>query len=139
MPAAQGPIPPPPGFPPPGYFQPAPFELKPSPGLRPFLIVTLAIDVVLFGLLSLFGTIGEYQLISEGQGDVGGLVLWLVFVIPFALAAVALVAVVMRTSWARWVALAAGIAVSLTCLGSVIGIPIIVAASRAPLRKSPAT
>jgi len=90
---------------------------------------------VLFGLLSLLGTIGEYQLLSEGKADVGGVVVWLAFVVPFVLAVVALVAVLRRTAWARWVALAAGIAVTLTCLGSVIGIPIIVAASRAPLRR----
>ena len=134
VPAQQAPMPPPPM--PPGYYQLQPLPpLQPSPGLRPFLIVVLVIDAVLFGLLSLFGTIGEYQLISEGQGDVSGVVLWLVFVIPFVLAVVALVAVLRRTSWARWVALAAGIAVTLTCLGSVVGIPIIVAASRAPLRR----
>ena len=130
-------MPPPPM--PPGYYQLQPLPpLQPSPGLRPFLIVVLVIDAVLFGLLSLFGTIGEYQLISEGQGDVSGVVLWLVFVVPFVLAVVALVAVLRRTAWARWVALAAGIAVTLTCLGSVVGIPIIVAASRAPLRRSSA-
>ena len=134
VPAAQAPMPPPPAAA--LYYQPAPpYELKPSPGLRPFLIVFLAIDVVVFGLLSLFGTLGEAQGMSEGQADLGGVVFWLVFVILFALAVGGLVGVVRRTAWARWVALAAGIGASLTCLGSVIGIPIIVAAARAPIRR----
>ena len=38
-----------------------------------------------------------------------------------------------RQRRARWVALADGIVISLTCLGLVLGIPIIVAAARAPL------
>jgi len=50
------------------------------------------------------------------------------------LAVVALVGVGRRSSWARWVALAAGVAASMTCLGLVIGIPIIVAAARAPIK-----
>ena len=135
VPAPPAAMPPPPPMP--AYYQmPPPVELKPSPGLRPFLIVVLALDAVLFGLLTLFGTIGEYQLISGGRGDAGGVVLWLVFAIPFVLAVVALVAVLKRASWARWVALAAGVAVSLTCLGSGIGIPIVVAAARAPLARA---
>jgi hypothetical protein len=113
---------------------PAPIDLKPSPGLRPFLIVMLAIDAVLAGLMMLFGIAAELQSFSEGQGDAGGVVFWLIFVVLFALAVVGLVGVVRRSPWSRWVALAAGITVSLTCLGSVIGIPIIVAASRAPLK-----
>lgn len=132
-------MPPPPAMPPAYYQMPPPVDLKPSPGLRAFLIVFLALDAVLFGLLTLFGTIGEIQLISEGQADSGGgVVFWFVFAVPFALAVAALVGVVRRSAWARWVALAAGIVVSLTCLGLVLGIPIIVAAARAPLRASPA-
>jgi hypothetical protein len=139
VPAAQAPMPPPPSMPP-GYFQmPPPMEIKPSPGLRTFLIVVLAIDAFLFGLLTVFGTLGEGQNISEGKGDVGGVIFWFVFAIPFALAVAGLVAVIRHTSWARWVALAAGVAATLTCLGSVIGIPIIVAAARAPLRQAAST
>jgi len=113
---------------------PPSFDFAPSPGLRPFLMVALAIDSALTGLLALFGTIGEYQNFSDGQRDVGGVVLWLVFVVLFVLAVVALVGVGRRSSWARWVALAAGVAASLTCLGLVIGIPIIIAAARAPIK-----
>jgi hypothetical protein len=138
VPAAQAPMPPPPGAAP--YYQPAPpFELKPSPGLRPFLIVFLAIDAVLFGLLTIFGALGVSQNYSTGQADAGQLALLAAFGVPFVLAVVALVGVVRRTAWARWVALAAGIGVSLTCLGSVIGIPIIVAATRAPIRRTAPT
>lgn len=139
VPAQQGSMPPPTPAPP--YFQmPAPIEIKPSPGLRPFLIVVLAIDVAITGLLGFAGTIGETQDLQQGSGSAAGIVLWVMFVGLFALAAAALVGVLMRTPWARWVALAAGIGVSFTCLGAVIGIPIIVAAARAPIQRvSPAT
>jgi hypothetical protein len=133
VPAAQAPMPPPPSFAP--YGQPPPFELKPSPGLRPFLIVVLAIDTVLTALLALFGTIGEVQNLGQGSDDAGGIVLWIVFVVLFVLAAAGLAGVILRTAWARWVAIAAGVAACLTCLGLVLGIPIVVAAARAPIRK----
>lgn len=139
VPAAQAPMPPPPTMPP-GYYQmPPPLELWPSPGLRPFLIVVLFIDAIFFGLLTLAGIAGENADFAEGRGDVNGVVFLAVILVIFVLAVVALVGVFMRTTWARWVALAAGIVVSLTCLGAVVGIPIIVAAARAPLRKKPAT
>ncbi len=135
IPAAELPAPPPPPVPPSYYMVPPPAgsAWAPSPGLRIFLIVFLVIDAVLTGLMSLFGTLG----VSQGANDAGPIILWLAFLALFAVAIAALIGVVRRASWARWVALSAGIVVSLTCLGLVIGIPIIVAAARAPLAKGP--
>jgi cytochrome c oxidase subunit IV len=131
VPAAQAPMPPPPAY----YQMPPPIDLKPSPGLRPFLIVFLIIDAVVFGLLTLVGGLAEVSDFNEGQGDVGGVVFWSVIAVVFVLAVVAVVGVFMRTAWARWVALAAGVAVCFTCIGTVLGVPIIVSAARAPLGK----
>lgn len=133
VPAHQAPMPPPPPAPPAYYYAAATTPLVPSPGLRPFLIVVLAIDAVLTGLFSLAGTIAVIQ----GPNDSGSMLLWLVFVVLFALTVVALVGVVVRARWARWVAIAAGVAISLTCLGLVVGIPIVIAAARAPLARAP--
>lgn len=119
---------------PPSYYSvppPATFGWKPSPGLRLFLIVILIVQALVFGLL----TIAGIAAIASGPVDSGSIVFWVVVAALFVLPAVAVVGVILRTGWARWVALASGIAVSLTCLGSVLGIPIIVAASRAPLGK----
>ena len=131
VPASQAPIPPPPSPAAYPYVAPAPYVWKPSPGLRTFLIVVLAIDVAVTGFMTIFGVLA----VAGGTDEPSGLVLLSVFTVLVALAVVALVGVVIRAVWARWLALAAGIAVSLTCLGSIIGIPIIVAASRAPLGK----
>lgn len=131
MPASQAPMPPPPpqpaGY---GYVQLAPFEWKPSPGLRTFLIVALGIDAAVTGFMTVFGVLG----VAGGADEPGGAILLSIFAVLLALAVAALVGVAVRAVWARWVALAAGVAVSLTCLGSIVGIPIIVAAARAPLR-----
>ena len=135
VPAHQAPMPPSPGAPPAYYYGAASDPLAPSPGLRPFLIVVLVIDAVLTGLCSLAGTFAVIQ----GPNDSGSILLWVVFVVLFALTVVALVGVVVRARWARWVAIAAGVAISLTCLGLVVGIPIIVAAARAPLARTPAS
>lgn len=103
----------------------------PSPGLRTFLIVVLSIAVVLMGLMSLWGIVS----VTGGYNDRSNVLFWSVFVGLFILSASALVGVLRRSWWGRWVALAAGIALTFTCLLSVLGIPIIVAAARAPLRK----
>lgn len=119
---------------PPSYYivpPPATFGWKPSPGLRPFLIVFLAIQAALFGLFTLAGVAA----VAGGSTDAGSLVFLILVAVLFVLPAAALVGVLLRSAWARWVALAAGIAVSLTCLGAVVGIPIIVSAARAPLGK----
>ncbi len=133
-------MPPPPAAPP-GYYSYVPPSASPgwapSPGLRTFLLVFLGLDAGLTGLLSLFGTLGEIQNISQGATQdpsfATGIIFWLVFLALFGLAILAIVGVARRSPWARWVALADGIVISLTCLGLVLGIPIIVAAARAPL------
>jgi hypothetical protein len=60
------------------------------------------------------------------------LVFFGVIAMLFAVSLIATVGVFMRASWARWAAIAAGIASCLTCLGLVLGIPILVASARAP-------
>jgi drug/metabolite transporter (DMT)-like permease len=92
-----------------------------------FLIVMLSLAAVLSGLMSLFGTIA----VTGGDTGAVSVSFWLLFIALFILSCGALVGVVRRSTWGRWVALAAGIAVCFTILGSVIGIPIIVAAARA--------
>src|SRR2546430_8687537 len=141
VPGSQAQAPPPPAVPPGYYVMPPPAGAgwAPSPGLRTFLLVFLGLDAGLTGLLSLFGTLGEVQNISQGATQdpnfATGIIFWLGFVALLALAGLAIVGVARRSAWARWVALADGIVISLTCLGLVLGIPIIVAAARAPLGK----
>jgi len=144
IPASQAPVPPPPPLVPPSYenvppattwVAPPPVELKPSPGLRTFLIVVLGVDIAATGFMSVFGLLAVVGGAAGGADEPSGAVLLGIFVVLLALAVAGLIGVIVRAVWARWVALAAGIAVCLTCLGAVIGIPIIVAASRAPLGK----
>jgi len=97
--------------------------------------VFLVLQAVIFGLF----TIAGIAAITQGSTETSSLVFWTVVVVVFALPTVALVGVFMRSAWARWVALAAGIASTLTCLGAVLGIPIIVSAARAPLGKPTAS
>lgn len=132
VPASQSPVRP---TVPPSYYAvppPATSGWKASPGLRPFLIVFLILQALVFGLF----TIAGIAAIAQGSTDPGSIVFELVLSVLFVLPAVALVGVLLRTLWARWVALASGIAVSLTCLGAVLGIPIVVSAARAPLGKT---
>jgi hypothetical protein len=120
--------------PPPGYamqpnFQmPPPIDLRPSPGLRIVLLTALAIAMLLTGLFSMFGVLG----VAGGARSSGEIGLMAFFVVLFAVSTLALVGVAIRAAWSRWAAIAAGIAVSLTCLGLVLGIPIIITAARAP-------
>jgi hypothetical protein len=120
---------PPPPPPPPGYSS-APSWLKPSPGLRIVLLIALSLEVGATGLLGVvfFGsTIGGAQ-----ENPAAGYVLGVGFAGLFVLSMAALVGVSMRTAWSRWVAIAVGILISWTCVGAVIGIPVIVTAARAP-------
>ena len=127
--------PPPPPAPPPAYgYMPPPYLSRPQgvgpvarPRLPVFLIVMLCIAAVLSGLMSLVGTIA----VTGGDTGAVSMSFWLLFIALFILSSGALVGVVRRSTWGRWVALAAGIAVCFTILGSVIGIPIVVAAARA--------
>jgi len=143
--ASPAPVAPPPTAPPPAtapppppsyaYLPPAysyaPAAAAPPRSLRVILIVMLAVTGVLSGLMSLAGTIG----VTGGNTSAVSVSLWLLFIAIFLLSAGALVGVARRSTWGRWVALAAGMAVCFTCLGAVIGIPIIYAAARAPLSR----
>ena len=122
--------------PPPGQS----FSWEPSPGLRPFLIVMLVIGDVLSGLLALAGALAFLQYLgflggSTTPGDAGSFALIAFFLVLFALTLGATIGVLRRTGWARVVALVDGALFCLTCLGVVIGIPILVAAARAPIKK----
>jgi hypothetical protein len=136
IPASQAPVPPP------GFEMPAPLVIAPSPGLRVFLLVMLVIASVIWGLLTVFGILGESQNFSRAQWNEfnGGLVFFGVIALLFLISLVATIGVFVRAPWARWAAIAAGIANCLTCLGMIIGIPVLVAAARAPaLAKKPLT
>ncbi len=114
-----------------------------SPGLRPFLIVMLAIGDVVSSLLALAGLLAGLDYLgvfgNHDPADPGAVALIVFFVVLDALMLAATVGVVRRTAWARWVAIAAGLVMCLTCLGCVIGIPIMVSAIRAPItRPAPA-
>jgi hypothetical protein len=105
-----------------------------------FLLVVLVTASVIWGLLTVFGILGESQNVMQGaifdsaqRNDFySGLALFGIFFVLFAISLSATIAVVKRASWARWAAVAAGVASCLTCLGAVVGIPILVAAARAP-------
>lgn len=113
---------------PPDLIPPPPVSpLAPLPGLPIFLIVLLAIAAVITGLLTVFGTVG----VAGGTINSGDVTLAAAFAVLFAASVVALVGVVTRAPWSRWAAILAGVAFTMTCLGSVLGIPIIVAAARA--------
>jgi hypothetical protein len=112
----------------PNFQMPPPIDLRPSPGLRIVLLTTLAIAMLLTGLFSMFGVLG----VAGGAHSSGEIELMAFFIALFAVSTLALVGVAIRAAWSRWAAIAAGIAVSLTCLGLVLGIPIIVTAARAP-------
>jgi hypothetical protein len=93
-----------------------------------FLLVTLIVTAVITGLFTLFGFLG----VTGGATDSGPVILFIAFVALFGLSLAATVGVARRERWARVVAIVSGVAVSLTCLGLVLGIPIIVTAARAP-------
>lgn len=113
---------PPPSVPPP----------TPSPGLRVFLLVVLIVNALITGLLAF----GAVIAVINGATDTGQLVFLLVLLIIFALSLAATIGVFRRSPWARVAAIAAGVAVSLTCLGLVFGIPILIASARATLTRS---
>ena len=118
----------------PGYWMPPPvpsslqIALTPSPGLRIFLLLVLGIAGFLTGGLSLFGVLG----VAGGANSSGDIVFFGATAFLFAIVLLALVGVAIRARWARLAAIIAGIAISLTCIGLILGIPILVAAARAP-------
>jgi hypothetical protein len=105
--------------------------MAPSPGLRIFLLVVLIVTSSIFGLFTLLGLLGTIG----GATDTSSLGFYLVVTLLFGLSLAATIGVARRSRWARIVALATGVAVSLTCLGLVLGIPIIVASARAQYTK----
>jgi hypothetical protein len=113
---------------PPAFVMPPAVPVVPSPGLRIALIVVLSISALLFGLVSLAGVAA----VSDGVYDSSDVFLLSFVGAVFVLSLLALVGVAFRARWSRWAALAAGVAVSLSCIGLVLGIPILVTAARAP-------
>jgi len=114
---------------PPGYWiPPQPAPLAPSPGLRIFLLVVLGVSTPVTGFFALLGVFG----VASGPTSPGDVALAAAFVLLLAATVIALVGVSVRASWSRVAAIVAGVALSLTCLGLVLGIPILVAAARAP-------
>lgn len=115
--------------PPPGYTGGGtPSYLRPSPGLRIVLIIALSLEALLTGFLSFVFLITVLQ---QG-GDAISYILGFSFLAIFVISGLALLGVSLRTAWSRWAAIAAGILISWTCIGAVIGIPVLVTAARAP-------
>lgn len=119
-----------------------PYQLPaPSPGLRPFLMVVLVISDILTGLLAAAGLLALLQyfgVIGPESEPTDPSVFALIgfFFLLFALLLGATVGVARRSgTWARVVTIVAGVALCFTCLGIVLGIPIIVAGARAPMSK----
>ena len=102
--------------------------LTPSPGLRIVLLVALVIESLLFALLAFAGVAS----VAGGETGAGNVALVAVVVLIFLLAVAATIGVAIRAPWSRVVAILAGIGISVTCVGLVIGIPILVTAARAP-------
>ncbi len=124
------------GYPMPGpapiFNMPPPVVIQPSPGLRIVLIVSLSLAAVLAGLLSLVAIFGTVSDSTSGISISGDIVFLVIVSVMFAVTVVALVGSVIRARWSRWVAIIAGVAVTLTCIGALVGIPIVVTAARAP-------
>jgi hypothetical protein len=119
--------------PPPSYQLPGP-----SPGLRRFLIVMLVISSVLSGVVAGAGLLAIVGFVTDPTGtpaDPGAILLIALFEVLFALTLAATIMVVRRSRGARVVSLVTGVAYSLTCLGLVLGIPIVIASIRAPMTK----
>jgi len=114
---------------PPGSWQPpARIVLTPSPGLRIVLLVALIIESLLFAVVAFAGVAS----VAGGETGAGNVALVAVVVLIFVLAVAATIGVAIRAPWSRVVAILAGIGISVTCVGLVIGIPILITAARAP-------
>ena len=109
----------------------SPVVAKETLVLRILLVVVLAAVVLITGLFSFFGLLG----ISNGATSPGDLLFAGVVLFLCAVSLLAIAGIVIRASWARPVVLVAGTAISLTCIGMVPGIPILIAASRANLSR----
>jgi len=107
---------------------PARIVLTPSPGLRIVLLVALIIECLLFAVLAFAGVAS----LTSGETGSGNVALVAAVVLIFVVAVAATIGVAIRAPWSRLVAIIAGIGISVTCVGLVIGIPILVTAARAP-------
>ncbi len=132
--------------PPPPYGQPLLYRAPdPSPGLRKTLLVVLVLADVIVGAFAALGTfvnmeyagwLGPYD---GPPGDISDTLFALYFQLVGAVLGVATVAVATRSgTWARVVTIVSGVLVSTSCVGAVLGIPIIVTAVRGSMTK-PAT
>jgi hypothetical protein len=118
---------------------PPPVVVQPSPGLRIVLIVSLCLAAVLTALATLVAIFGTVSDSSSGISTSGDIVFLVIALAMFVITVLALVGCVIRASWSRWVAIVAGIVMTLTCIGALVGIPILVTAARAPhLTRKPA-
>jgi hypothetical protein len=109
----------------------APVYAKRTLGLRVLLLVMLAVAGMISALFSFFGLLG----VSNGATSPGDILFAAVVLFLFAASLLAFAGILIQASWARPAAIIAGTAISLTCLGLVVGIPILIAASRANLNR----
>gem|GEM_PF-2386967 len=109
----------------------APVQAKPTLGLRVLLLVALAATGMISALFSFFGLLG----LSNGATSTGDILFAAVVLFLFAASLLAFAGILIQASWARPAAIIAGTAISLTCVGLVVGIPILIAASRANLNR----
>jgi hypothetical protein len=133
----------PPGYTMPGpapmFQMPPPVLVRPSPGLRIVLIVSLSLATLLTGFVLFVAIFGTASDSSSGISVSGDIVFLVIAVVLFVVTVLALIGSVIRARWSRVVAIIAGVAVTLTCIGALVGIPIIVTAARAPdLTRKPA-
>jgi hypothetical protein len=131
------------GYPMPGpaptFYMPPPVLIQPSPGLRIVLIVSLSLAALLTGFLSFVAIFGTVTDSNSGISITGDIVFLVIMVALVAVTVGALIGSVIRARWSRWVAIVAGVALTLTCAGALVGIPIVVTAARAPdLTRKPA-
>ena len=106
----------------------------PTLGLRILLLVLFAVVGMISGLFSFFELLG----ISNGATSPSDITFAAVVLFLCGASLLAFCGIAIRASWARPIAIVAGIAISLTCVGMVVGIPILIAASRANLSRRPA-
>jgi hypothetical protein len=123
------------------YPPPAPYRLPPpSPGLRTFLLLVLGIAAVVTSALGALGTfaLADYAGMAGPYDGAPIEMLDYVLIGYFWLAAGATLAAtagvaVRGGTVARVVTIVAGVILSVSCVGSVLGIPMLVAAIRAPM------
>ena len=123
----------------PTFYMPPPVLIRPSPGLRIVLIVSLCLAALITGLLSLVAIFGTVSDSNSGISTSGDIVFLVIVIAMFVVTVLAIIGSVIRARWSRWVAIIAGIAFTLTCIGALLGVPILVTAARAPdLTRKPA-